>query len=113
MKLKNTVEILRPGIHSSIQDLRRIGFKKYGIPQSGPMDEYSHILTNWLLNRDINSETIEITYYGPKIRINFDTKIAIFGSSCDAYLNDKKIEIGILSIKNGDIIDIKKLHRWK
>ncbi len=106
--MKNTVEILRPGIHSSIQDLRRIGFKKYGIPQSGPMDEYSHILTNWLLNKDINSETIEITYYGPKIRINFDTKIAIFGSNCDAYLNDKKIEIGIsISIKNGDIIDIK------
>ena len=107
--MKNTVEILRPGIHSSIQDLRRIGFKKYGIPQSGPMDEYSHILTNWLLNKDIYSETIEITHYGPKIRINFKGNIAIFGSNCDAQLNNKKIEIGVsIKVKNGDILDIKK-----
>ena len=51
--MNNTIEILRAGIYSSIQDLRRVGFKKYGIPKSGPMDEYSHILTNWLLDKDI------------------------------------------------------------
>tara|TARA_Y100000992_G_scaffold289447_1_gene244014 strand:- start:241 stop:1188 length:948 start_codon:yes stop_codon:yes gene_type:complete len=107
--LNNTIEILRAGIYSSIQDLRRVGFKKYGIPKSGPMDEYSHILTNWLLNKDIYSETIEITHYGPKIRINFKGNIAIFGSNCDAQLNNKKIEIGVsIKVKNGDILDIKK-----
>ena len=67
MILKNTIEILRAGIYTSVQDLRRVGFKKYGVPKSGPMDEYSHIITNWLLNKDIYSESIEITYYGPKI----------------------------------------------
>ncbi len=109
MILKNTIEILRAGIYSSIQDLRRVGFKKYGIPKSGPMDEYSHILTNWLLNKDIHSETIEITHYGPKIRINFEINIAIFGSNCDAQLNNKKIEIGVsIKVKSGDILDIKK-----
>ena len=109
MILNNTIEILRAGIYSSIQDLRRVGFKKYGIPKSGPMDEYSHILTNWLLNKDIYSETIEITHYGPKIRINFKGNIAIFGSNCDAQLNNKKIEIGVsIKVKSGDILDIKK-----
>ena len=107
--MKNTIEILRAGVYSSIQDLRRVGFKKYGIPKSGPMDEYSHILTNWLLDKDIYSETIEITYYGPKIKINFEGNIGIFGSKCDTQLNNKKIETGVsIKVKSGDILDIKK-----
>ena len=62
MILKNTIKILRAGIYTSVQDLRRVGFKKYGVPRSGPMDEYSHIITNWLLDKYIYSESIEITY---------------------------------------------------
>jgi len=107
--LKNTIEILREGIYTSIQDLKRTGFRKYGVPKSGPMDEYSHILTNWLLDKEIISELLEITYYGPKIKINFDTKIALFGSKCDVILNNNKIETGkSISVKSGDILDIKK-----
>ena len=107
--MKNTIEILREGVYTSIQDLKRTGFKKYGVPKSGPMDEYSHILTNWLLDKEINSELLEITYYGPKIKINFDTKIALFGSKCDVILNNNKIETGkTISIKSGDVLDIKK-----
>ena len=107
--MKNTIEILRAGIYSSIQDLRRVGFKKYGVPKSGPMDEYSHILTNWLLDKDIYSETIEITYYGPKIKLNFEGNIAIFGSKCDAQLNNKNKKTGVsIEVKSGDILDIKK-----
>lgn len=107
--MKNTIEILREGVYTSIQDLRRIGFKKYGVPKSGPMDEYSHILTNWLLDKKIISELLEITYYGPKIKINFDTKIALCGSKCEVKLNNNKIETGkTISIKSGDVLDIKK-----
>ena len=107
--MKNTIEILREGIYTSIQDLKRTGFRKYGVPKSGPMDEYSHILTNWLLDKEIISELLEITYYGPKIKINFDTKIALFGSKCNVILNNNKIETGkSISVKSGDILDIKK-----
>ena len=107
--MKNTIEILREGIYTSIQDLKRTGFRKYGVPKSGPMDEYSHILTNWLLGKVIISELLEITYYGPKIKINFDTKIALFGTECDVRLNNNKIVTGkSISVKSGDILDIKK-----
>ena len=106
--MKNTIEILREGIYTSIQDLKRLGFKKYGVPKSGPMDEYSHVLTNWILDKEIKSELIEITYYGPKIKVNFDTQIALFGSNCNVKLNNIKVMIGkTISIKKNDIIDIK------
>ena len=114
--MKNTIEILREGVYTSIQDLRRTGFKKYGVPKSGPMDEYSHILTNWLLDKKIISELLEITYYGPKIKINFDTKIALCGSKCEVKLNNNKIAIkidvegGELGVVNGAI---NTIHKWK
>ena len=104
----NSVEILRPGIYSSVQDSEELDIK-YGIPSSGPMDEYSHFLVNWVLGKNIFSETIEITFFGPKIKMNFACNIAIYGSSCEAYLNQKSIKPGVsIPVEEGDIIDIQK-----
>ncbi len=107
LKMNNTIEILRAGIYSTIQDMKRVGFKKYGIPKSGPMDEYSHIIANWLVSKDIYSETIEFTHIGPKIKFNFNTIIGIYGSFCKVLLNKKNIGIGkSYRIKKGDVLDI-------
>ena len=98
----NRIKFLRPGLYTSIQDMKRIGYKKYGIPNSGPMDEYSHILSNWLVDNSYSSETLEINYFGPKLKFNFDTTIGICGANFDAKINDKRIQINrkpMLSLK--------------
>lgn len=103
----NRIKFLRPGLYTSIQDMKRIGYKKYGIPNSGPMDEYSHILSNWLVDNSYSSETLEINYFGPKLKFNFDTTIGICGANFDAKINDKRIEINrSIKVKAGDILDI-------
>ena len=103
----NRIKFLRPGLYTSIQDMKRIGYKKYGIPNSGPMDEYSHILANWLVDNNYSSETLEINYFGPKIKFNFNTTIGICGANFDAKINDKRIEINrSIKVKAGDILDI-------
>ena len=103
----NKIKILRPGLYTTIQDMRRVGFKKYGIPNSGPMDEYSHVLANWLVEKHYLSETLEINYYGPKLKFNFDTTIGIFGANFDTYLNNQKIKINkSINVKSGDTLDI-------
>jgi antagonist of KipI len=103
----NKIKILRPGLYTTVQDMRRVGFKKYGIPNSGPMDEYSHVLANWLVGKHYLSETLEINYYGPKLKFNFDTTIGIFGANFDTYLNNQKIKINkAINIKSGDTLNI-------
>ena len=103
----NTIKFLRPGLYTSIQDMKRIGYKKYGIPNSGPMDEYSHILANWLVDNNYSSETLEINYFGPKIKFNFNTTIGICGANFDAKINDKRIQINrSIKVKAGDVLDI-------
>ena len=103
----NRIKFLRPGLYTSIQDMKRIGYKKYGIPNSGPMDEYSHILANWLVDRKYSSETLEINYFGPKIKFNFNTTIGICGANFDAKINNKRIQINrSIKVKAGDVLDI-------
>ena len=103
----NRIKFLRPGLYTSIQDMKRIGYKKYGIPNSGPMDEYSHILANWLVDKKYSSETLEINYFGPKIKFNFNTTIGICGANFDAKINDKRIQINrSIKVKAGDVLDI-------
>ena len=103
----NRIKFLRPGLYTSIQDMKRIGYKKYGIPNSGPMDEYSHILANWLVDNNYSSETLEINYFGPKIKFNFNTTIGICGANFDAKINDKRIQINrSIKVKAGDVLDI-------
>ena len=103
----NTIKFLRPGLYTSIQDIKRFGYKKYGIPNSGPMDEYSHILANWLVDKKYSSETLEINYFGPRIKFNFNTTIGICGANFDAKINDKRIQINrSIKVKAGDVLDI-------
>ena len=33
------LEVVSPGLCTTVQDLGRPGFQKYGVPISGPMDE--------------------------------------------------------------------------
>ena len=37
------VEILKPGLYTTIQDLGRFGFSEYGVPIGGAMDQNSFL----------------------------------------------------------------------
>ena len=39
------IEVIKPGLYSSIQDKGRFGFENYGVPISGSMDQFSSILS--------------------------------------------------------------------
>ena len=90
--MKNSIEFLRAGSLSTIQDLRRNNSRVYGIPRSGPMDHRSHMLSNWLLGKDLRSETIEMTLIGPKIKFNFNTNISLCGANSECLINNKKVD---------------------
>jgi len=105
--MNDYIVIQREGFYTTIQDNKRIGYKRYGIPESGPMDENSYMFSNWLVGNNLNSEVLEITYNGPKIKFTFNAKIAICGSLTNIYLNKIKIKMNqTIKIKQNDILDI-------
>jgi antagonist of KipI len=73
------ITILKPGLLSTIQDLGRYGFQKYGVIVSGAMDSIAHRLANLLVGNEENKPTIEMTLVGPVIQFEQDSLIAITG----------------------------------
>lgn len=103
------IEILHPGLYSSLQDLGRHNFLKYGVPQSGVMDSFAAKKANLILSNSEDSPVLEITQLGPKIKFYGPTQLAI----CGAYLNPKINETvvlnnRILSLEDGDVLSFGK-----
>ena len=61
------IEVLQPGLFSTIQDRGRFGFSKYGVPQSGAMDRQAAGMANLLLKNDQQDAVLEITLQGPTL----------------------------------------------
>lgn len=99
------IKVLQPGLHTSVQDKGRYGFKNIGVPISGTMDSISAGFANALLNNDKNDAVLEITLHGPKLEFTVSTIIIITGAEMSAKVNNIPVpNYKGLKIKKGDII---------
>ncbi|MEQ8304561.1 MAG: biotin-dependent carboxyltransferase family protein [Cyclobacteriaceae bacterium] len=103
--MKASVEILSPGLYTSIQDRGRVGYRKFGVPTSGAMDRFSAGMANRLLNNQIDDPVMEITLSGPKLRFSAKAVIAIAGADLSPQLNHQSINTGTAyPVAAGDVI---------
>ncbi|MCM3162396.1 biotin-dependent carboxyltransferase family protein [Metabacillus litoralis] len=70
---------LRSGLLTTIQDLGRYGYQKYGVIVSGAMDSYSLRIANLLVGNSEGEAALEITLMGPTLLFEKDMLIAITG----------------------------------
>ena len=82
-----TLEIVSPGMLTSVQDLGRRGYQRYGIPVSGAMDAPALRVANILVGNRENAAGLESTVIGPTIRFLSETIIALTGGDLGASLN--------------------------
>ena len=64
----NYFKVLRSGINSTFQDKGRSNLNHLGIPFSGAMDNRNYLLSNKLVNGDLNNPVIEFAYQGPHLQ---------------------------------------------
>lgn len=103
--LEVSLQILKPGMMTSIQDLGRRGLNYYAIANSGVMDEPSAKIANLLLRKNERAPLLECTIMGPTILFDSSTEIAISGSDFTWKINDKRVAINQrISIERGDIL---------
>ena len=79
--------VLKPGILTTVQDLGRYGYQKYGIVVSGAMDIYSMKLSNILVGNNEKEGVFEITLKGPELEIQKGNLIAITGADISPEIN--------------------------
>jgi antagonist of KipI len=88
------LQILKPGLLTTVQDLGRYGHQASGVPVAGPMDTFSHRLANQLAGNPIDAATLEITLIGPDVIVEADTTMAIAGAQFEVTCDDRPIGLG-------------------
>lgn len=87
-----SILLQKAGILTTIQDLGRFGFRRFGINPSGAMDQTAVRLINILLGNDDNEAALEMHFPAPQIVFNKATIAAIGGADFQPTLDDKPIE---------------------
>lgn len=79
------LQILDPGLLTTIQDRGRVGWARYGIPPSGPMDRAAFSAANRLVGNSPDAAGLEITLTGPTLRAWEDCLIAVCGADFELW----------------------------
>jgi biotin-dependent carboxylase-like uncharacterized protein len=74
------LEILKPGLSTTVQDLGRPGYYHLGIPESGAMDKFSLAAANLLVGNPEGAAALEAVFLGPEIRFDRDAVVAVCGA---------------------------------
>ncbi|GAK56340.1 urea amidolyase related protein [Candidatus Vecturithrix granuli] len=87
------IQIKQAGMLTTVQDLGRWGFGRFGMPVAGVMDEYAARVANILLENDENTSVLEITLMGPTLVFDAETAFVIGGGDLQPRLNNAPIAL--------------------
>lgn len=74
------IEVVKPGLFATVQDLGRPGYYHLGIPLSGAMDRAALRTANLLVGNPEGAAALEITFLGPELRFTHDAVVAVTGA---------------------------------
>ena len=86
-----SINVLKPGFQSTVQDLGRNGYSHYGISKSGAADDLSIRLGNLIVGNNENAASIEMTLVGGEFKFDIDSTIVLTGSKFAAMIDNKSI----------------------
>lgn len=85
------IEVLRPGLLTTVQDLGRTGYQQYGMVVGGAVDRDALYIGNLLVGNMPYEAGLEITLIGPILKAHQDMTIAITGTPLGALLDGEKV----------------------
>jgi len=104
------LEVIAPGLHTSLQDLGRFGLQRIGVPVSGALDTVSLRLANILVGNPPGTAALEILHQGPTLKVHADSvRIALASRGEVEVLSDYRRSIPAcrsVRLKRGEVLQI-------
>lgn len=75
-----TINVIKPGLSTTVQDLGRPGYYHIGIPVSGAMDTLSLTAANLLVGNAAGDAVLEAVFLGPELEFTADATVAVTGA---------------------------------
>jgi antagonist of KipI len=85
------IEVIEPGAFTTVQDLGRPGFGRWGVPPSGAMDAIGLRAANLACGNEQDAAGLECTIAGPVLRFETDAVVAIGGSVFSSTLDGEPV----------------------
>ena len=102
------IEVLEPGLSTTVQDTGRYGKYHIGMPPSGAMDQYAHKVANYVVGNDEDAATLEMTYAGPDLEFQEDAVVAATGADMEPKLNDEAVPTWTaVQVEAGDVLSFE------
>lgn len=88
-----TLRVVEPGLLTTVQDLGRYGYQRFGVPVSGAMDDFALRAANLMVGNEEGAAALELTVLGPTIVFESDTSIAITGGDLSPALDGEPVPL--------------------
>ena len=72
--------VVHPGLHATVQDRGRTGYREWGVPIAGAFDRGASALANALLGNSADRAVLELTLVGGTFEAQFPLAIALAGA---------------------------------
>jgi len=74
------INVIKPGLSTTVQDLGRPGYYHIGIPTSGGMDTLSLTAANLLVGNKAGDAVLEAVFMGPELEFTSHAMVAVTGA---------------------------------
>ena len=102
-----SLSVIEAGMLTTVQDLGRFGYRRFGMLCSGAMDSLSARLANSMLANPENSAVLEYTLIGPTLTFHKPAAVCLCGGISKPVIDDHPANINsIIFIKAGQTLKI-------
>lgn len=107
------IEVLQPGLLTTIQDLGRRNTVDFGMPPSGAFDPFLAEVANHLVGNRPNDAVVEFALIGPTLQFENDCWIAIAASRCIYTVEESTVpEFTAFRVAGGAILRFQSMAGW-
>ena len=97
--LTPVVEVVEPGLLTTVQDLGRAGYRRVGVSRAGPMDARAHAAANRAVGNPGGAAALECTMAGPALAFVAPSRVAVAGADLGAVL--ERADLGVWPVPLG------------
>ncbi|MGE5850434.1 MAG: biotin-dependent carboxyltransferase family protein [Candidatus Methylomirabilota bacterium] len=109
---QDCMEVVHPGLLTTVQDRGRFGYQKFGVPVSGAVDAIALRVANLLVGNPQTAAALEITALGPQLRFLVDAVVALTGAEVQADLDGRPVPwYQSILVRAGQILDVQACTR--
>ena len=104
------LRIIAPGLMTTVQDLGRPGFQRFGVPVCGALDPVGLRAANIIVGNPENAGALEIAYQGPSFEVLAESvRIALVGADAPIEI----LEAGARPIPSLESVTLRQGQRFR